>query len=263
MGEEVKVHVLSFWKSGRKFQAVRKQVEACRSSPAAICYWFVVSLVAWGMLSLIGIYWLHAPSAAACLFAMAVGCLANWFKNRSFHCAITGPLFLVAGVAFLLAGVRVVHVDTLLVWRFVLVGTGIAFLLEWWYAKRSNFNRQNHRLNVSGSISGKLGDVAKPGCATQTHVCVTLLPVPPGAFLEEQMTASQWDLRSLFYIHPFVVLFVFLFLVLVPIVQLLRRTGHHSVWCLLAIFPVLNLGALWFFAFKPWSTDKKSGNIGN
>jgi hypothetical protein len=68
---------------------------------------------------------------------MAIGCLANWLKNRSFHCAITGPLFLIAGVAFLLEGVRVIHMNTVLVWRFVLIGIALAFLLEWKYAKRS------------------------------------------------------------------------------------------------------------------------------
>ena len=78
-----------------------------------------------------------ASSAAACLFAMATGCIANWYKNRSFHCALTGPLFLIAGVAFLLARVGVTHVNTVLVWRFVLIGTGIAFLLEWRFARRS------------------------------------------------------------------------------------------------------------------------------
>ena len=104
-----------------------------------MCYWLIVSLITWGVLSLMGIYWrpLHAPSAAACLFAMAIGCLADWLKNRTFHCAITGPLFLIAGVAFLLAVVRVIQVNTLLVWGFVLIGIGIAFLLEWRYAKRS------------------------------------------------------------------------------------------------------------------------------
>jgi hypothetical protein len=96
-------------------------------------------MFAWAVPSLIGIYWrpLQAPSAAACFFAMAVGCLANWLKNRAFHCAVTGPLFLIAGVAFLLAGVRVIHVNTALVWRFVLIGIGIAFLLEWRFGKRS------------------------------------------------------------------------------------------------------------------------------
>jgi len=62
---------------------------ACCSSPASMCYWFAVSLMAWGVLSLIGIYWrpLHGSSAVACLFAMAIGCLANWLRHRSFHCA--------------------------------------------------------------------------------------------------------------------------------------------------------------------------------
>ena len=81
--------------------------------PAAICYWFIVSRMVWGVLSLIGVYWrpLHASSAAPCLFAMAVGCLANWLRNRSFHCAITGPLFLIGGIMFLLSGVRMIHLD--------------------------------------------------------------------------------------------------------------------------------------------------------
>jgi len=104
-----------------------------------MCYWFIVSVVAWGVLGLIGIYWrpLYALSATTCLFAAAIGCIANWLKNRSFHCALTGPIFLVGGVAFLLAGVGVIHVNTLLVWRLVFIGTGIAFLLEWRFAKRS------------------------------------------------------------------------------------------------------------------------------
>jgi hypothetical protein len=116
-----------------------KQVEACCSSPATICYWLTVSLIAWGVLSLIGIYWrpLHASSAAACLFAMAIGCIANWFKNRSLHCTITGPLFLLGGVMFLLSGVGTIpRRDTFWVWPVLLIGVGIAFLLEWLYGKR-------------------------------------------------------------------------------------------------------------------------------
>jgi len=67
---------------------------------------------------------------------MAIGCLANWLRNRSFHCAITGPLFLIGGVMFLLSGVRTIHVNPCWVWPFVLIGIGIASLLEWRYGKR-------------------------------------------------------------------------------------------------------------------------------
>jgi hypothetical protein len=57
--------------------------------------------------------------------------------------------------------------------------------------------------------------------------------------------AAQWDLRSLFHIHISLVLFVFLFFVVVPVVQILRRTGHDPVWCLLALVPGVNFLAFW------------------
>jgi len=116
-----------------------KLAEACCTTPAALCYWLGVSLVAWGALSLVGKVWspLHAPSSAACLLAMAVGCFANWLRNRSYHCVITGPLFLLAGIVFLLSNVRLIHLDTRWIWPGVLVGTIVAFLFEWRLAKRS------------------------------------------------------------------------------------------------------------------------------
>jgi hypothetical protein len=56
-------------------------------------------------------------------------------KTALFHCAITGPLFLIAGIAFLLAGRSAMHLNTVLIWRLVLIGIAVAFLLEWRYAK--------------------------------------------------------------------------------------------------------------------------------
>lgn len=113
--------------------------QTCCTSPSAICYWFVASLIAWGILSFIGIYWhpLHASSAPAILFAMAIGCAANWIKNRSFHCSITGPLFFLAAIVLLLSELRVTRFNVSWVWPFVFFGAGIAFLLEWRYARRS------------------------------------------------------------------------------------------------------------------------------
>jgi hypothetical protein len=67
---------------------------------------------------------------------MAECCLANWFRIHTFHCAITGPLFLIAGIVFLLSGERMIHVNIFGAWTLVLIGVGIAFLLERRYAKR-------------------------------------------------------------------------------------------------------------------------------
>jgi hypothetical protein len=38
---------------------------------------------------------------------------------------------------FLLSGVRMIHVDTRWVWPVLLIGIGVAFLLEWLYGKRA------------------------------------------------------------------------------------------------------------------------------
>jgi len=115
-----------------------QRTEPCCSSPATLCYWLIVSVLAWAVLSLAAIYWHPLRKAwAACLLAMAIGCFANWIKNHSLHCVITGPLFLVAGVVFLLSGVGYIRFNALWVWPFVLAGVGIAFLLEWLCAKRS------------------------------------------------------------------------------------------------------------------------------
>ncbi len=138
-GQSQAVQRFSFSASEENSKRMMENVKACCSSPTALCYWFVVSLVAWGMLSLIGIYWhpLDTAPAATCLFAMAIGCLANWLRNRSFHCGITGPLFLAGGIVMLLSGIHVLRVNTSWVWLSVFVGVGIAFSLEWCYAERS------------------------------------------------------------------------------------------------------------------------------
>jgi len=72
-----------------------------------------------------------------------------------------------------------------------------------------------------------------------------------------QGTATSYDVRS-FFTEPIfaMILSVSLFVFLVPVIKLLRRTGHHPLWSLFALFPVLNLIAFWFFAFKPWPTGK-------
>ena len=66
---------------------------------------------------------------------MAIGCLANWAKNRSFHCAITAPLFLTGGAVFLVSDEGMIRVNTVWVWSSIFIGAGIAFLLEWWFEK--------------------------------------------------------------------------------------------------------------------------------
>ena len=111
-------------------------MKACCSSPASICYWLVVSLIAWAGLAMIGAFWrpLHAPSAATCLLAMSVGCFVNAARNRTYHCIITGPLFLIAAILFL--SLDLARKNPATIWIGVFVGSAIAFFLEWRYAQR-------------------------------------------------------------------------------------------------------------------------------
>ena len=115
------------------------QGQICCSSPSSICFWCSAALLAWGALSLIGIYWypLHASSATTICFAVAIGCAVNWFRNRTLHCAITGPAFLIAGALFLLSGLDMLAVNSSFVWTIVAILTGIAFLFEWLNAARN------------------------------------------------------------------------------------------------------------------------------
>ena len=115
---------------------VTGKAKLCCSSPASICYWLIVSVAAWAVLAIVGRFWhpLHGSSAATCLLAMAGGCFANALKNRTYHCMLTGPLFLIAGILSLSSNLT--HVKPILIWTGVIVGTGTAFLLEWRYSRR-------------------------------------------------------------------------------------------------------------------------------
>lgn len=81
------------------------------------------------------------------------------------------------------------------------------------------------------------------------------------ATLLSQSGGTSWDLRSLIS-YPTYMAVVCLFLlfwlaiVLLPFGKLLKRTGHHAAWCFFFIIPLVNLVALWIFAFKRWPTDK-------
>ena len=48
--------VLNVFEVGKEIPSLTKQAEACCTSPAAMCYWLTVSLIPWGVMSLIGIF---------------------------------------------------------------------------------------------------------------------------------------------------------------------------------------------------------------
>lgn len=107
-------------------------------------FWLAASVVAWGLLALLGRYWhpLGPASASTIVLAMGIGCVANWKRNRTLHCAITAPILLVAGTVFVLSDTRLVHIEPEVVWPFVVLGTIVAFSVEGRYARRSEDGRE-------------------------------------------------------------------------------------------------------------------------
>jgi hypothetical protein len=67
----------------------------------------------------------------------------------------------------------------------------------------------------------------------------------------------QYDLRNIFAPGLLIACFFWLAIILVPIIRILKRTGHASGWSVLFAIPLVNLVALWIFAFKSWPVDTR------
>ena len=77
------------------------------------------------------------------MVALGAACFINFSRNRTLHCGITGPIFVVGAVAagFIESGKWAF--DLRVVWGIVLVGVALAFAIEWRTAgpdDRSNGN---------------------------------------------------------------------------------------------------------------------------
>jgi hypothetical protein len=68
--------------------------------------------------------------AATNRLAVAVGCFANWARNRTIHWVIIGLHFLIGGAVFLLSEAGIFAFDPRFIWPALAILNGVAFLLE-------------------------------------------------------------------------------------------------------------------------------------
>lgn len=104
----------------------------CCTTGGAVIFWFGIFAIGYGVVLLLqqGIPAL-GPYQPALLFAVAgVACIANFKRNRTFHCAITGPFFLLVAGAVALATAGLWTVSMSIVWAITLIVIGAALLLE-------------------------------------------------------------------------------------------------------------------------------------
>lgn len=66
---------------------------------------------------------------------MGLACFVNFAQNRTFHCAITGPFFLLVAFALALQSHAMWNMSRPVLWPTVLIVVGIAFLLELRFAR--------------------------------------------------------------------------------------------------------------------------------
>jgi hypothetical protein len=103
----------------------------CCLTPRAACTWIAGFLILYG-LGLIGLHLGHLDryQGTALFVAMGLACFFNFARNRTFHCFITGPFFLLVALALALQTHGVWKLSNAVLWPTVLVVVGIAFLLE-------------------------------------------------------------------------------------------------------------------------------------
>jgi len=103
-----------------------------------MCFWAVIFAALYVVTLLLRIVW---PSLAGygdtlVLAAMGGACFVNFQVNRTLHCALTGPVFVVAAAVTALEDARIWLLDMALVWSIMVAAVALAFLIEWRAAPR-------------------------------------------------------------------------------------------------------------------------------
>jgi hypothetical protein len=111
---------------------------SCCTTPSAMAFWTVMLVLFFGVgLLLRSVFPSLEPFAdTAILSALAAACFANYRRNRTLHCGLTGPLFLGAAIVMALVESGASRIDELVLWALVLVGVAIALVIEWRTVRR-------------------------------------------------------------------------------------------------------------------------------
>src|SRR5688500_6124781 len=98
--------------------------QSCCTTPSAIWFCTAMFLLLYGAGLLLGIVWPAVRQYGDTLILAALGaaCFINFGRNRTLHCGLTGPLFLVGAVVAALVEARIWNLDLDVVWGVVLAG---------------------------------------------------------------------------------------------------------------------------------------------
>ena len=107
--------------------------DSCCTTPSAMWLWGVVFVALYGLGQLLRTVWppLEPYRDTLVLAALAGACVVNFRRNRTLHCGLTAPLFLVASAVAALLEARIWHIDMATVWTVIVAGVALAFVIEW------------------------------------------------------------------------------------------------------------------------------------
>ena len=103
----------------------------CCSSPRALCY-FGCAFAIFYAIGWMLVWWLHleAYELAMLFAALGLACIANLARNRTFHCAITAPFFILIALVIALSVRNAWAIPKGLLWASVAIVVCVAFCLE-------------------------------------------------------------------------------------------------------------------------------------
>lgn len=103
----------------------------CCTTKGSLCYWWEAFLILL-CVGLAVIYPLHLSRYAyAVVFAaMGLACIVNLVRNRTFHCVITAPFFLLVSAILTLQAAGIWSMRAALLWPIVCIVVCAAFMLE-------------------------------------------------------------------------------------------------------------------------------------
>ena len=107
---------------------------SCCTTPSAMGFWAAAFVIIYSAALVLTSLWPAGRIFGDTLILGALGaaCFINFGRNRTLHCGITGPLFILGAVAAGLIEASIWHLDMAIVWGVVLLGVCLALLLEWW-----------------------------------------------------------------------------------------------------------------------------------
>ena len=101
-------------------------------------FWGFVFLAVYGVGLLVKAGWpaVGPYGDTLLLVALGIACVINFGRNRTLHCGLTGPLFLLAAVVAALVEAGSWSTNMSVLWGVVLAGVAVAFIVEWRVAGR-------------------------------------------------------------------------------------------------------------------------------